>query len=247
VLSQDEIDKVTAFRTHHNLSSYKNVILFECAPTSGQSKDITLSFAIELSREIVAKEPDTCIILSSPKKIETGDERIVDGSELTFRENAELANHCTLFIGCSSGITWLLTSEWVSPLPMIELLDKDYAIFYGVKYDHEVQHLSHDHIMEIMTFSEEKILDAVLLTLKGKWGEATRKYNEDYRVTYRSFRRMIIVFLKYKHPFASIPMLFRYRKTHPHLSGLFLLMHLFYAYIEFFGLAVKRIWKLSKS
>lgn len=243
VLSQDEIQHVYAFSEANKFASYQNVILFECAPTSGQSKNITIEFALELSKKILQSEPNTCIVLSSPKKIDTGDSRIIDGSELSFRENAELANHCTLFIGCSSGITWLLTSEMVKMIPMIELLDRDFPLFYGVKYDHEIQKLPHNHILEITTFDEKRILDAVLLALRGGWKEVVSRYNEEYRVTYTSFQHMVVLFLKYKHPLATIPMLFRYKKIHS-LSGTLLCMSLMYGYAEFLFLGIKKVFSV---
>jgi hypothetical protein len=239
VLSKEEVSHVEEFCLKNKVESYKNVVLFECAPTSGQSKDITPEFALRLSEQLLESEPNTCIILSSPRKLDAQDKRIIDASELTFRENAELANHCTLFIGCSSGITWLLTSEWTKPLLMIELLDRNFPVFYGVKYDHELQGLPHENILEIATFSEEKIRNTILLALAGKWTEATDHANEEYRVTYDSFRHMVILFLKYKHPIASVPLLFRYRKIH-HLSLGMLFIHLLYGYTEFAFLAIKK-------
>lgn len=148
-LMEDEIDNVRGFVKKHNLRQYKKVILFECLPKSGQSF-VTPEFALEAARGIVELTANCCVVLSTNKKIETRDARIIDGSELTFRENAELANRCDLLIGCSSGITWLGTSDWVrQDLPMVQLLSEDYHMYASVVLDHETHGLPTDNVIEM--------------------------------------------------------------------------------------------------
>jgi hypothetical protein len=84
---------------------------------------------------------------------------------LTFRENAELSKYCTLLLGCSSGITWLLTSNWAKKIPTIQFLGRDpcWHSFASVRYDHQFWGLPTDHILET---DQNSIGDVVALVLK---------------------------------------------------------------------------------
>ena len=75
--------------------------------------------------------------MSSQIEIVSNDPHIISGHTLSFRENAELTKYCSLLVGCSSGITWLATSDWAKPLPMIQLLRKDKGVYASVVHDHE--------------------------------------------------------------------------------------------------------------
>src|SRR5262245_14953733 len=108
-LATAEVEASKEFAERHRLGSYRNVILFECSAGSGQSF-VTPDFALQTARGIVARQPNTAVILSSHLAVDSGDPRIIDGSTLPFKGNAELAKSCTLLIGCSSGISWLTTS-----------------------------------------------------------------------------------------------------------------------------------------
>ena len=123
------------FAESHHLKEKKQVILFECSPKSGQSF-VTLDFAIAVSKKIIEKIPDLCVIISTNEPVNSDDDCIVDGSILSFRENAELTKYCTLLVGCSSGISWLCTSDWAKPLPIIQLLKKWTSVYASfVHYD----------------------------------------------------------------------------------------------------------------
>ena len=129
------------------------------SPGSGQSK-INNNFAIIISKRIIKRFENSVILLSSNQKIHTGNERIIDASELTFRENAELSKYCNLLIGCSSGITWLLTSTWAKKIPTIQILKKRALLFEfaSVSYDLNYWGLSTDHIIEITKFDDNYIV-----------------------------------------------------------------------------------------
>ena len=94
-------------------------------------------FTLKLSKKIVEHFEDCIIIITSHQKIKSDHMRIIDGSSLTFRENAELSKYGNLLIGCSSGITWLLTSTWAKKIPTIQILKKGALLyeFASVSYD----------------------------------------------------------------------------------------------------------------
>ena len=90
-LSLAEVENVSKFIEVHQIKNKKNVILFECSPKSEQSF-LNLEFALEIARKIVQEFSNTCVILSSDISLKEANENIIDGSILSLRENAELAN-----------------------------------------------------------------------------------------------------------------------------------------------------------
>ena len=136
-LYDHETEKVKKYSLHHRLYSYRHVILFECAPVSGQSF-VTPEFALEVSRKIVQQRSDTIVIISTHLALESPHEHIIIGNNLTLRENAELTKRCSLLVGCSSGITWVCNSDWAKPLPSIQFLKRAIGFkFASVVYDHK--------------------------------------------------------------------------------------------------------------
>ena len=161
-LRNAEIERVARFAASNNLASFKNVVIFECAPGSLQSP-LSPELAIEVSRRVVSTRSDTAFIISSHHKFESNYPGIVDGSVLSYRENAELSKYATLLLGGSSGLTWLLTSEWAKRLPTIQFLKAGAAwySFASVKYDHRFLSLSTDHILETDRSTALEIADLV--------------------------------------------------------------------------------------
>ena len=215
-LTSEEILNAKNFSESNNLSAYKHVVLIECTAGSGQSK-MDMSFALTLA-EAYADRKDICFIISTHKPLPRKADKIFDASTLSFRENAELTKHCTLLIGCSSGITWLATSNAARPLPMVQLLDSSYMIFAGVAYDHQLWKLDNSHILERVNYdlsTVKKILDEVVV----KGMDVTReKYHEVYRPSYQNFAFVVKSVLK-KHPVDTAYKLIRlWADTHSHLS-----------------------------
>jgi ADP-heptose:LPS heptosyltransferase len=130
-LSIEEKEKANLFAQQHELNKYSQVILFEFAPQSGQSK-ITKDFAIELAENLTLQK-NVAVILSSANKINSINKQVIDGSGLSIRETAALTHYCTFLLGCSSGITWLSTSDAAKQLPMVQLLNPEtnWAILSG--------------------------------------------------------------------------------------------------------------------
>jgi ADP-heptose:LPS heptosyltransferase len=157
-LSEKEVENVKKFVIRYEFYKYKHILLCECTPNSGQSF-ISLELMLKVAEKIIEENKNIIFIVSSHLKIVTQNERIIDASELTYRENAELSKFCTLFIGCSSGITWLLTSDWAYKLPMIQFLHnpKKPVTFASVKYDFKYWGLPHSHILE----STQQSLDII--------------------------------------------------------------------------------------
>jgi len=206
-LSEKEIQNVKLFAKSYKLESKKHVILFECSSHSSQSF-VTDEFAYEFAIKLVSLIPELCIILSSNKKIQLQHERIIDASCLSFRENAELTKYCTLLIGCSSGISWLCTSDWAKKLQMVQLLEKDRSIYASFIHDYLYRGESIDHIIEMTNCSTDKLLDCILCIFNEDFKVAKSTYSENIKITFSSYSAIIYNYLlktrKYKDAFISI-------------------------------------------
>jgi ADP-heptose:LPS heptosyltransferase len=187
-LTNDEIHAAEEFGRKHKLSDYKHVILFEYAPQSGQSK-ITTNFALNVAEEIV-KYDSTAIILSSGNKIKGSVSCIIDGSVLSFRETAALTHHCTLLLGCSSGITWASTSEAGKLLPTIQLLNPESKWINPVSRDFERFDISTEKVIELIEFDEEKTI-ACLKSAMENFKGAKASFNQSVPLNFRTTRSIV--------------------------------------------------------
>jgi ADP-heptose:LPS heptosyltransferase len=196
VLNEKEIENVQTFARKHKLQEFRRVILFECSPQSGQSP-VNTDFALELSKKIVDKFEDCVVLLTSNQKIITGHPHIIDASGITFRENAELSKYCDLLIGCSSGITWLLTSTWAKKIPTIQILNKKSSefTFASVSYDLKYWGESIHHIIEITKPEHQYILNCIEMTLEEGVEKARNKYNEELKPNVASLEEIIRILI----------------------------------------------------
>lgn len=183
VLTNAEVEKVQTFAQNHGLRNKKNVILFECSAQSKQSF-VTPEFALEAARLLTKKCPDVYVILSSNIPITTSDARIIDGSVITLRENAELTKYCSLLVGCSSGISWLCTSDWAKPLPMVQLLKKATSVFASFVHDYEYRKASTDLIIEMTDCSPEHLVQCLEVIIKNDFAAARTEYHETIPLTF---------------------------------------------------------------
>jgi hypothetical protein len=161
-LREQEEARVARFVEEKGLARFANVVLFESSPSSKQSS-MTQELALAVAHRIVRERSDTAFVISSHHAFQSSVAGVVDGSPLSYRENAALARSCTLLLGCSSGITWLTTSTAGKRLPTIQFLQSTdtWYTFASVKYDHQHFGLGTDHILETDISTEEQITGAV--------------------------------------------------------------------------------------
>jgi hypothetical protein len=176
-LNSAEIDNVKLFAQKHRLELGHPVILLEYSSHSGQSF-LSTDFALQFSRKLIYYFPDSRIILSSKTGIQSNDERIIDGSKLSFRENAELTKYCSLLIGGSSGVSWLCTSTWAKPLPMIQLLKKNTSIFASFVHDYEYRGADTSMIIEMTDCSPDKLFLCTSTILSEGFKSARDNFHE---------------------------------------------------------------------
>ena len=144
ILSEEENRRATDFAKKNELQNFKHVILWEYAPQSGQSV-LHFDNVMQIARMITSL-PSTCVLLSSAKSFPSS-EKIIDASALSIRENAAITHYCTLLIGCSSGITWLSTSNAAKRLPMIQLLNPYTAFLNAPSVDIKRNNISTENLI----------------------------------------------------------------------------------------------------
>ncbi|PQJ10423.1 hypothetical protein CJD36_010620 [Flavipsychrobacter stenotrophus] len=197
-LRDEEINKAKAFAERYKLDQYKNVILFEFAPQSGQLA-MTPALALEMAGKIISNE-STAIVLSSAIKIGDQYEHILDGSTLTLRETAALTHYCTMLLGCSSGITWISTSDAAKQLPMIQILDPDAFWVNPISRDFERFGFSTDTLIELYENKVEKTTACVTEALTIGFEQTRKKYYTPLPVQFKTTSRTIYnlaVFLQF--------------------------------------------------
>jgi hypothetical protein len=202
-LRDQELKKVEQFAAQNKLRLFQQVILLECTPSSGQST-MSQRKGLAVALNLVSKRSDTAVIISTHIPFESPHPQIVDGSCLSLRENVELSKYCTLFVGCSSGITWLLTSDSAKQLPMALFLNPDVmgATFASVAYDFEHWGLSTSHIIE-SGCEEVDGMTTIVFAALDDFALAKSRYHETFRpkfwdfllfFEYQPLRKMVNIF-----------------------------------------------------
>jgi hypothetical protein len=202
-LRDQEVKKVGQFASQNKLRLFQQVVLLECTPGSGQST-LSQKKGIAVALNLVSKRSDTAVIISTHIPFESPHPQIIDGSCLSLRENVELSKYCTLFVGCSSGITWLLTSDSAKHLPMVLFLNPDVmgAAFASVAYDFAHWGLPTQHVIENGIGDVEGMTKIVLAALED-FTSARSCYHETFRpkfwdfllfFEYQSFRKTMQIF-----------------------------------------------------
>jgi len=194
ILNDEEKNNVKRFAEKYALDRFKNLILWEYAPQSGQS-NLNFDFVINLSKKIT-QLPETCVILTSANKFNST-ATIIDASELSIRENAALTHYCHLLIGCSSGITWLSTSNAAKQLPMIQLLNPDAPFRNIPSEDFKRFGLDTDELIELFDFNEQNIFDCVKSSLAEGINITQQKFNQTLPQNFSTTRKITYNLLCY--------------------------------------------------
>jgi hypothetical protein len=218
-LTQTEVENVRRFADAHGLLRQSRVILFEFTAGSAQTF-IDSEFAHEAAKKIVALVPDSRVVLTSHQPFESANPRIIDGSALAFRENAELAKYCSLLIGCSSGISWLCTSEWAKPLPTIQLLRRRTSVYASMVHDHEYFGLPAGHIIEMTDCATDHLVHCVREVFQSSFLEAKKTYHESIPLRFDYYidtLESVIKRKQYRSTIASIANTFRRYGVRPAL------------------------------
>jgi hypothetical protein len=193
VLTPAELENVRQFALKNSLDDFRNVLLWEYAPQSGQAL-LDPAHVMQLAEQITDL-PSTCVILSSANKF-GGTGKIIDASVLTVRENAALTHYCSLLIGCSSGITWLSTSSAGNILPMIQLLDPAAAFINAPSVDFKRYDIPHRGLIEMTTVDAGTVFACVKDIVQHGFAAAA-KYNQELPVQFNTTPKVVYNMLCY--------------------------------------------------
>lgn len=216
-LSREEVEQVHRFVWENRLSEKSAVILFECAPRSQQSF-VTPQFALDVAEKIVEKHPDVAVILSSNHSFAATSENIVDGSVLSLRHNAELTKYCSLLIGASSGVTWICTSDWAKPLPMLQLIRPDVARSNSLVYDFQKRGADVSGIIEMSCYTPEDVVSCVDEILNGNFALARSKFHQVTPLQFEHYKHVqyfLILHKRWKQSFQCLQLNVKEYGFHP--------------------------------
>jgi hypothetical protein len=192
-LTKNEENRAKLFAEQNRFDLYRDIILFECAPMTGQS-----SLSDELISKIaiqVADNHNIGIVLSSYRKININHPAVFDGSVLSLRETVALSHYCTLFMGSSSGITWACTSNAAKPLPMIQLLNPNTYVFNPPSVDFKKRGKPVDNLIELYSFNHKDIIACTQAVLMWGFEVAREQFNQQPIFKFRLYRGIIHSFL----------------------------------------------------
>lgn len=181
-LTTNENQNVVNFAQLHHLSNYRKVVLFEFAPLSGQSA-LTPAQAMEIAERLILM--NAAVILSSANKITHLNPAIIDGSNLSIRETAGLTHFCSFLIGCSSGITWLSTSDAGKRLPMVQLLNPRANWINPISRDFSRFEIDDTGLIELYNFNTESVIECVNEALVDFEG-TKRKYHQQLPLHFKT-------------------------------------------------------------
>jgi hypothetical protein len=201
VLRPEEVERVNFFALEHHLRDFEQVILFECSGKSGQTH-VTPEFALQAA-ETIARifEGRHAVILSSHYTFPRLQKGVIDGSVLSLREMAELTKHCSLLIGCSSGISTIATSSWAKPLPMIQMLTNRSAMFGSLAYDYCYFGLPTLHVIEMFDANIERLLNCFNSFLRQGWAKTRSVYHEELQISFAHYLSFIETYLLGTHDY----------------------------------------------
>jgi hypothetical protein len=181
-LDESERDNVERFVREAGIMLFEHRIVFECSSKSGQSF-VTPDVAQEIAEHVYAALPNAAVIFSTNVPMVLRHRNSHQAGALSLRENAALTHHCTLFVGCGSGITVAATSSAAKPLPMIQLLLEKTSVFASFAHDFEHFGLPHDHILEMTDEDPAHIADCIVAICRD--GIATARTRFEGRIPVR--------------------------------------------------------------
>jgi len=178
-LTDGEKLSVEKFCRENKIDKFSYNVLFECSPQSGQSL-MTFNKAKQLAAQIVSNHKNIKFILSSNQPFTSDNSNIIDGSVISWRENAELANYCNLMMGCSSGISWLCTSQWTKPLPFIQIVNPMYMkgdFSASMKIDFRYFGIDTKNLVELYNPPEDILAECIISASKNYFQIIKEKYD----------------------------------------------------------------------
>ena len=192
ILDEAEKRTVQEFISAHNIPSYRHRILFECGGASGQTH-MTLEHALEAALIVVKALPDACCVMSSHLAIESPHKNIIAANTVSYRGNLELAGHCTLLAGCSSGVSALVaTCADQNPLPTIQFVRGSVSVYASMLHDFAHWQLDTHNFMEMRDTITQETADAIIAICKEGFQSAKARFHQEPVVHFKHYSQTII-------------------------------------------------------
>ena len=187
VFDDREEENVVAFMKEYSLLEYEHKILFECKAGSNQSH-ITPEHALEAATLVTRKLSNVCFVLSNNKPVQGATGNIISGHNISYRENAILARHCTQHVGCGSGISALVTStEFEQPLPTLQLLKKSTSGFASFCHDFEYWGLDSSHFIEVCDTTPVQTAEIILAMCTQGVAQARARFHQPTAIHFEHY------------------------------------------------------------
>ncbi len=193
-LTKEESDKALAFVNKYNLNHFENIVLFEFAPQSGQLVMSAMD-AIEIANKITTQNNNVAVIMSSSSKLDINNRNIIDGSELGIRETGALLKYCHLLLGCSSGLSWMATSNIGNNIPLIQIINPKALWVNPMSRDFEWFQINQP-IKELYEFNINLIVECVRFSLVS-FDQARLMYQKKLPISFNTTKVTIYNFLCY--------------------------------------------------
>jgi len=190
VLSDEELDHVEQFVRFNRVDQYSHRILFECSSKSGQSY-VTPAFALRVARQVSHQLDDCCFVISSCDRVGSDLRNVFSAHELMVRENAALTHHCSLFVGCGSGLTVAATSGAAKELPNIQLLTARTSVYASFFHDFEYWGKPSGRFIEMGNASEDTVADAIVMCCRNGVPAAREAYHRPLPLTFNFYLETI--------------------------------------------------------
>jgi hypothetical protein len=189
-LTDIEKTNVAAFCKKNKITGNTFNILFECSPQSYQSS-MTLLKAKQIAEELSAQNANIKFILTSNLSFVSANPNIIDGSAVSWRENAELANYCNLLVGCSSGISWLCTSNWTKPIKTIQVISPHFAdgrYSASMKIDFKFFGIDIKKLIELNDPSDSVLKYCIIASTTNNFEMARKKHDTKNDIAFLNYR-----------------------------------------------------------
>jgi hypothetical protein len=190
----DERARVDTFARRLGLDGFRHRILMECQAYSLQSA-VTPDTALRLARRVVERVPDTIVVLSLPTPLETGSDRVVVAHELSLRENHDLVDRMSLFVGCISGLSVVAMCEREHPVPMVQLVDRRASIYASVSLDFHHWGLATDQLVELRGPPEDEALACIETVLTAGMAAAKARFDRPLDIDFQMYFESIHFYL----------------------------------------------------
>ena len=189
-LSDAEHEQVDAFVNVHRVGEYEHRILFECSSKSGQSY-VTPEFAVAVARAVAQKIPNICFILSTHETVECSEPYVFTARSIGMRANAALTAHCSMFVGCGSGLTVVATSTAATPIPNLQLLKGSTSVYASFCHDFEYFGKSTERFIEMADAPVEHVAKAIIAVCDKGLPEARSMFHRPLAVQFSKYLRFV--------------------------------------------------------